>query len=188
MFWSAASMVFRAARCFAATTPRSLAVAVDPVNVAEHMAACNAAMGSPGNATWERAVLGVPALLFSTNENQVGILTEMHEACVASYAGPASQIDTNPAAAADAAIGFLSSAEHLNRMAKRGFETVDGLGLRRIGHALVRVSPRSLCVEVAAPRDIVLLPYARNPFCRDGGMAQRSAYSRKFRISRCVVG
>ena len=128
--------------------PGRLSVAVNPNNVAQHMAACDVAIGGPGNATWERFVLGLPSLLFSTNDNQVEILKRLDDSELCTFAGSAQCLHTDAGRVQALIEGFLDETPRLEAMATHTFTAVDELGLSRLVEALSNTPPRARIAPV----------------------------------------
>ena len=103
--------------------------AVGP-KMAEHMAGCDAALGAPGQATWERACLGLPALYVAVSDNQVAILERLREAGLCAYL----DVDRNLSDEAfqHGCMSFLSGVEALEAMSARALSAVDGMGSERV--------------------------------------------------------
>jgi UDP-2,4-diacetamido-2,4,6-trideoxy-beta-L-altropyranose hydrolase len=98
--------------------------------MAEHMAGCDVAVGAPGQATWERACLGLPAIYVPVSDNQVAILERLRAAGLCAYL----DIDRNLSDEAfqHGCSSFLSNVEELEAMSARALSAVDGLGSVRV--------------------------------------------------------
>jgi UDP-2,4-diacetamido-2,4,6-trideoxy-beta-L-altropyranose hydrolase len=98
--------------------------------MAEHMAGCDVAVGAPGQATWERACLGLPAIYVPVADNQVPILERLRVAGWCAYL----DIDRNLSddAFQHGCRSFLSNVEELQAMSARALSAVDGLGSVRV--------------------------------------------------------
>lgn len=104
-------------------------------NMAEHMSACDMAIGAPGMATWERACLGLPAAYVATSHNQVPILDRLKAAGFCEFVGLDSEVTDEYFI--DTMRVFLGDAERLSAMRQRGMQAVDGKGVRRIISAML---------------------------------------------------
>jgi UDP-2,4-diacetamido-2,4,6-trideoxy-beta-L-altropyranose hydrolase len=144
--------------------PGRLSVAVNPNNVAQHMAACDVAIGGPGNATWERFVLGLPSLLFSTNDNQVEILKRLDDSELCTFAGSAQCLHTDAGRVQALIEGFLDDTPRFEAMATHTFTAVDGLGLSRLVEALSNTPPRAHVAPVRVSDALRLVPYDERHF------------------------
>jgi UDP-2,4-diacetamido-2,4,6-trideoxy-beta-L-altropyranose hydrolase len=101
--------------------------------MAELMAEADLALGAGGATTWERACLGLPALILVLGENQ------RETALAMSAAGCAEAMqaeETITERLASAISGLLAAPERLREMARRNLELVDGLGVGRVLGAL----------------------------------------------------
>jgi UDP-2,4-diacetamido-2,4,6-trideoxy-beta-L-altropyranose hydrolase len=99
-------------------------------DMAAHMSSCDAAIGGPGSATWERACIGLPSALMATANNQVSILRRLDEARFACYLGPATGLVGE--GFIESVTRFLGDAPRLAEYRARGLAAVDGLGVQRI--------------------------------------------------------
>lgn len=94
---------------------------VDIDNMADVMAACNAAIGAGSTNSWERCSLGLPSLVIQVADNQSDIIDSLHQA-------GAITVSTAEKLMTDLPI-FLKS--DLKTMAKNAFNVCDGLGVSR---------------------------------------------------------
>jgi len=99
-------------------------------NMAEHMSKCDLAIGSPGNATWERACIGLPSAYLATNLNQIPILKRLEEKNLCVFLGEASKIDA--ATFVEKISMFLSSDTLLKQLFYCSTRHVDGCGAARV--------------------------------------------------------
>jgi UDP-2,4-diacetamido-2,4,6-trideoxy-beta-L-altropyranose hydrolase len=103
-------------------------------NMADHMSACDAAIGGPGSATWERACIGLPSALLATTDNQVPILRMLDDARFARYLGVASEMCGE--GFIDAVTQFFEDTSMLADMRAGGLAAVDGRGVQRIAERM----------------------------------------------------
>lgn len=99
-------------------------------NMAEHMSKCDLAIGSPGNATWERACIGLPSAYLATNLNQIPILKRLEKKNLCVFMGEASKLDS--ATFVGKLSMFLSSETLLKQLFYCSTKHVDGLGTDRV--------------------------------------------------------
>ena len=104
-------------------------------SMAEHMAGCDIAFGAPGQATWERACLGLPAVYVAISKNQVQILERLaaEEFCV--FLGIDRALSDD-----DFLVGFsrfVSDRRGLAAMQAKSMSVVDGLGSSRVADAVL---------------------------------------------------
>jgi UDP-2,4-diacetamido-2,4,6-trideoxy-beta-L-altropyranose hydrolase len=107
----------------------------DIANMAEHMSACDIAIGAPGMATWERACLGLPAAYVATLQNQVPILDRLKAAGFCEFVGLDSEVTDEYFI--DTMRMFLGDPERLSAMRQRGMQAIDGKGARRVISAML---------------------------------------------------
>jgi UDP-2,4-diacetamido-2,4,6-trideoxy-beta-L-altropyranose hydrolase len=103
--------------------------AVGP-RMAEHMAGCDLAIGAPGQSTWERACLGLPALYIAIADNQVPILRRLADSGLCAYLGTDRNLTDAGFKAGCAA--FLGDRAALEKMRETALGAVDGLGCARV--------------------------------------------------------
>lgn len=137
-----------AARCRAGGGHLHIHENVD--DMAALMAAADFAVGAGGLTAWERACVGLPALLLTVAENQ------RRGATVLARAGAALLLDgtvATPAAIAEQLEALTP--ERLREMSAHGLELVDGRGMDRVARVLWPPAV-SLRRAVAADRDAIL--------------------------------
>lgn len=88
------------------------------------------ALGAAGAATWERMVLGLPAILVSIAENQAENLRQLEKAGVVVSLGNASQVETQDWVRAINRV--LSTPDCIRSMSEKALALVDGRGAQRI--------------------------------------------------------
>lgn len=104
--------------------------------MAEHMAGCDVAVGAPGQSTWERACLGLPALYVAISDNQVPILRRLEEAGLCAYLD--TDRDLTDEAFKARCSAFLDDRSALARMRETALGAVDGLGCARVADRSLR--------------------------------------------------
>lgn len=105
------------------------------VNMADLMVASDLFLGAGGGMTWERAAVGLPALVVSLAENQVHASQNADIAGIQTYIGDARALST-----ADyiEQLGLsLSDPEKLRRQEAAGLALVDGCGTARVVQELL---------------------------------------------------
>jgi UDP-2,4-diacetamido-2,4,6-trideoxy-beta-L-altropyranose hydrolase len=101
--------------------------------MAQLMAEADLAVGAGGATTWERACLGLPALILVLGENQrLAALAMSSSGCAAVIAGEEASAERLAQAISD----LLAAPERLRDMARCNLELVDGLGAGRVLRAL----------------------------------------------------
>jgi UDP-2,4-diacetamido-2,4,6-trideoxy-beta-L-altropyranose hydrolase len=112
----------------AAQSPVRITVRRDVSNMAELMAAADAAISAAGSTCWELCLLGLPALLADVAHNQTALARELHRRGCAIHVGdrtvPVEKI-------ADQMERLLRSYELRQSLSQRSRELVDGNGSRR---------------------------------------------------------
>jgi UDP-2,4-diacetamido-2,4,6-trideoxy-beta-L-altropyranose hydrolase len=98
--------------------------------MAELLAQARLMIGAAGTVSWERCCLGVPALMFSTADNQASNLRLLAAARTGISMGPAERLE--PSSLARMATRVLQRPRLLERLGRRARALVDGLGARRV--------------------------------------------------------
>lgn len=93
-------------------------------------------VGAGGTTSWERCCVGLPGVVVSVADNQVGPCTALEEAGSHVYLGSVPGVE--PDAIAGAAAAVLASPIWAERLARRSFELVDGLGTERVVRRMLR--------------------------------------------------
>jgi spore coat polysaccharide biosynthesis predicted glycosyltransferase SpsG len=111
-----------------------LEVAVDAADMARRVAEADLVVGAGGSSTWERAVLGAPALLVVLADNQAAAARALE------LAGAVERVDARAPdfeAAFDRAFtGLLSSPDRRARLSRASAALCDGRGAARVADAL----------------------------------------------------
>lgn len=102
----------------------------DPPDMAALMAWADVAIAAAGTTAWELAYMGVPALLFSTADNQRPVAASLAAAGAARDLGGLEDLQVDRVAAAVQSL--LESPADLGRMSARAREVVDGQGVSRV--------------------------------------------------------
>lgn len=98
--------------------------------MAELMAAADLAIGAGGSASWERCCLGLPALLVSLADNQVGIAKALDLSGCCIYLGAFKKV--NASAIKHEITELLSAHNRLEMISRRAFSLADGIGVDRV--------------------------------------------------------
>ena len=101
--------------------------------MAELMASADLAIGAGGSASWERCCLGLPALAFSTANNQRPLVDEA--ALRGLLYAPLVQFGVAPSCELHLK-ALLSNPHLLQLISRRGLQAVDGLGVQRVLRAM----------------------------------------------------
>ncbi len=102
----------------------------NPPDMAALMAWADMAVAAAGTTAWELAYMGVPALLFSTADNQRPVAAALAAAGAARDLGELRQLQTDTVVAAVKSL--LGSAADLGQMSERARRIVDGQGVSRV--------------------------------------------------------
>lgn len=151
--------------------------------MAELLARADLLIGAAGGVSWERCCMGVPALMFAAAENQERNMAQLAARRTGIALGRIGALDARDLAALIARV--LSRPRLLQRMGRRGFDLVDGLGATRA--ALVLGADR-LALRVAGAQDDELVwPWRNHPatrrFSRNGAPLERGAHREWWRES-----
>ncbi|MGP8093040.1 MAG: UDP-2,4-diacetamido-2,4,6-trideoxy-beta-L-altropyranose hydrolase [Candidatus Sulfotelmatobacter sp.] len=146
----------------ASQSGQKITVKRDVTNMAELMAAADAAISAAGSTCWELCLLGLPALLLDVADNQTAIARELDRGGCAIHVGdrtaPVEKI-------AHHLEQLLHSRELRQSLSQRSRELVDGKGARRVVSVLR--GTQSLWLRRARPEDAPLLwQWANDPEAR----------------------
>jgi spore coat polysaccharide biosynthesis predicted glycosyltransferase SpsG len=94
------------------------------------MARADLAIGASGTASWERCCLGLPAILVTLADNQVGVAKALKKYGACLYLGDKKNITTQ--ALGTALESLLDNQKSLEKMSVQAYRLVDGLGSKRI--------------------------------------------------------
>ncbi len=98
--------------------------------IAEQIATADLVLGGCGVSTWERACLGKPALVITTAINQVTIANYAQQAGLIRYIGHYDKVGVEKVR--DSLKAIITKPHELKVMAKNAYNTVDGLGVKRV--------------------------------------------------------
>jgi UDP-2,4-diacetamido-2,4,6-trideoxy-beta-L-altropyranose hydrolase len=98
--------------------------------MAELMAAADLTIGAGGSASWERCCLGLPALLVSLANNQVGISKALDLSGCCIYLGAFKKVNTS--AIKHEITELLRAHNRLEMISRRAFSFADGMGVDRV--------------------------------------------------------
>jgi len=108
---------------------------VQTEDMARLMAQATLMVGAPGSTSWERACLGLPAVLMSVAQNQQGIGRMLARARAALYLGDESDVSESYLASLTSRL--LKRPQLLERMRKAALRMVDGRGVQRIAASMI---------------------------------------------------
>lgn len=113
--------------------PYPTTLEVDVSNMAQLMAESDLSIGAPGTTSWERACLGLPAMLIILAENQ-RLIAESLQDC-----GAALIIEDSDSLRSSLQLGIekLSEASALKKMSEAACQLTDGLGVDRFINGLL---------------------------------------------------
>jgi UDP-2,4-diacetamido-2,4,6-trideoxy-beta-L-altropyranose hydrolase len=117
-------------------------------NMAELMAAADLAIGAGGGTTWERCVVGLPAIVVAVAENQVELSTCGGARGLFFYLGRGKSLKAE--VIRDALRVLVSSPTALKSFAANGMNAVDGKGAKRIVGLL---NPPKITLRLARSED-----------------------------------
>lgn len=123
-----------AVRTCAAASRFDVGVAVDVADMGSRMLAADLAIGAAGTTAWERACMGLPSLLISIAENQLGVAAALNKAGAALDLGAQWKAGWQ-----DRLMGRLaavSAPDRLAEMSEACSALVDGAGTARVVNAL----------------------------------------------------
>lgn len=104
-------------------------------NMAELMASASLAIGAGGTTTYERACLGLPALIIAITENQISIAEGAQHFGIGQYLGESSEVTVSQIAAKVTELLFDS--ERLEEFRRANLELIDGYGVSRAGQRIL---------------------------------------------------
>lgn len=107
---------------------------VEAADMARRFAQADLALGAAGSTSWERACLGLPALLIAVAHNQEAIGQGLASAGAAIYLGPSGRVSED--AIRSEVERWQTQPDALRSMGSRAFDLVDGLGARRVATRL----------------------------------------------------
>ena len=99
-------------------------------NMAELMAKADLAIGAGGSTTWERACLGLPAIVFILAKNQEATSFDMHKRSFFVFADKAEKI--NKQKLFDIIKNVFDNSEKNKKLIKKNMKLVDGKGTKKV--------------------------------------------------------
>jgi UDP-2,4-diacetamido-2,4,6-trideoxy-beta-L-altropyranose hydrolase len=142
-----------------------VAVHQDLPTLAELMARADLAIGAGGVSTWERACLGLPALVATTAGNQFEIARALAADGFIAFAGPSSSVSSGAWRAQVREL--LDDPERIASLGRRSLSLTDGWGAGRVARAMLGRFEQGLFVRVATDSDErLLLDWANDPDVR----------------------
>lgn len=147
-----------------ATTHPQLRVHGPQASLAGLMAQADLALGAGGVTSWERACLGLPALVSSLAANQNAVIAQLVAAGAVIDLGAASQL--TPAAVRQAVQQLLDAPAQLAQLSRSAREITDGFGAPRVASAMLG-TPASFDLRPAEAADeAIWLRWANDPAVR----------------------
>ncbi len=98
--------------------------------MAELVLHADLAIGAAGSASWERCCLGLPTLMISVADNQIGIAETLHHYAASQYLGRFDDVSASDIAVA--IVELSSNVMKLNNISKNSFALVSGNGVHKI--------------------------------------------------------
>lgn len=129
---------------------------VQAQNMAELMLKADLAIGSGGSSSWERACLGLPAIVLATADNQRPIAEALAQAAVHLYMGLAERVEVAQIAQA---IETMQNRYLYQLFSKNSQQLCDGLGSKRLRRILLEPT---ISLRKAEPADCKMLFDWRN--------------------------
>jgi UDP-2,4-diacetamido-2,4,6-trideoxy-beta-L-altropyranose hydrolase len=155
---------------FAGKTGGKVRVLKNVGNVAELMAAADAAISAAGSTCWELCLLGLPALLIDVAENQTAVAKELDRRGCAIHVGGR---EVSAERIAEQLRNLLESQTMRRSLWERCRQLVDGKGARRVVSVLR--GEGDLCLRRAQPEDCRLLwEWANEPGVRSASFSQEA--------------
>lgn len=114
----------------------------NPPNLPEMMSRSELAIGAGGTMNWERCVLGLPAVVIGTADNQVASSSVLARRGAVEFLGLFEAV--TPGAFQDSVRRLLEDAGKLRRMSESSLALVDGRGTKRVASHLI-----SLLLDIA---------------------------------------
>jgi UDP-2,4-diacetamido-2,4,6-trideoxy-beta-L-altropyranose hydrolase len=107
-------------------------------NMAELIVWADVSIGASGSATWERSCLGLPTIVVSLADNQIPIAEAANDAGLVFYLGK--DADVSPSDITNAVSELRDNPQRLARMSEACFDSVDGLGKKRVVDKIREIS------------------------------------------------
>jgi UDP-2,4-diacetamido-2,4,6-trideoxy-beta-L-altropyranose hydrolase len=113
--------------------PRASLV-VDPISIAPHFAQADLAIGAPGMTSWERACLGLPAIVIPVADNQVDNAAALERHGAVTVLPVIERVTAEEIAAAVSSL--LDQPARWQAMSVAAAHAVDGDGVKRVSAAM----------------------------------------------------
>lgn len=133
-------------------------------NLAGLMARADLMLGAGGTTTWERCSLGLPAIVITAAENQVGFTKLLTGKGVHKYLGDSLSTDCDDWY--KAIFSFLEDTNKINVMSKMSLKITDGLGIKRISTRLQGGVSSLYLRQANLDDENLLLNWANEPVVR----------------------
>jgi UDP-2,4-diacetamido-2,4,6-trideoxy-beta-L-altropyranose hydrolase len=143
---------------------------IQPENFTELMLRADFCIGAGGTTTWERLCLGLPSLVITVAENQVGFTKELDTAGYVCWLGNNEQVSVSDIRKS------LISEIHKQQNQKKNPDLpslVDGYGALRVAEKLVSSDTKDLSLRRAVKEDMELFfSWANDPEVRENSFQQ----------------
>lgn len=103
-------------------------------NLAKLMSAASISLGAGGSATYERMFMGLPSIVTTVAENQVGTIKQMHQERIVAWLG--NSIEVSSSTISKNISKAIGNPRSLIDQSTAAMQIVDGGGLQRISHLL----------------------------------------------------
>jgi len=113
---------------------RRVSLVVDPASVAPHFAHADLAIGAPGMTAWERACLGLPAIVIPVADNQIDNAAALERHGAVNVLPVIERVTADQIATAVSAL--LDESARWQAMAAAAARAVDGDGVKRVSAAM----------------------------------------------------
>jgi UDP-2,4-diacetamido-2,4,6-trideoxy-beta-L-altropyranose hydrolase len=114
---------------------RNTSLSCEVNDIAGRMAQADLAIGAGGTTTWERCVVGLPAVIVSLAKNQVAVAKEAHRLGAARYLGSFDEVSAKQIV--KEIEGLLEKPRELRRMGQAAAALLDGGGVERVTSELL---------------------------------------------------
>jgi UDP-2,4-diacetamido-2,4,6-trideoxy-beta-L-altropyranose hydrolase len=111
-----------------------VSLVVDPASVAPHFAQADLAIGAPGMTAWERACLGLPAIVIPVADNQIDNAAALERHGAVTALPVIERVTANEIAMAVSAL--LDQPSRWQAMSAASARAVDGDGVKRVSAAM----------------------------------------------------
>jgi len=146
-------------------------LSVNKPSMADSYSKSRLALGAGGTSAWERACLGVPAVLLSIAPNQVSVCESLARAGGAIYLGPADHVTRQQVSGAVS--DLISSPALLDESSQAGSRAIDGYGAKRIIQIVGSDQPNNPELRKATELDCeILFEWFNDPSTRVNSLSQ----------------